>query len=248
MFQGLDKQTGGSIMKGYLITAAWLLVAVSATAGEIRTWTSTAGTTIDAEFVKEKYGTAYLKTADGSVKQIRSADLSKADQDLIARLADPFAAKKAAAGAAVPPKASDAMYELFGDELRDARGKTVSVDALAGKTVGIYFSAHWCPPCKAFTPILVDFHKKMTQQGKPFEIVFVSSDRDKGAMDGYMKEMDMPWLALPFGDDHKPALSKKYKVSGIPKLVIIDAEGKLVTENGRGDVTKSGAKAFADWQ
>ena len=22
------------------------------------------------------------------------------------------------------------------------------------KFIGVYFSAHWCPPCKAFTPVL----------------------------------------------------------------------------------------------
>ncbi len=236
--------------KAYLITATLLLVAISATAGEVRTWTSKTGTTIEAEFVKVKLGTVHLKTPDGSVKQIKKSNLSKEDQQEISRLTDPFAAKKAAeaAAAAASPKASDAMYELFGDELRNTRDKKVSVDALANKTIGIYFSAHWCPPCRAFTPSLVEFHNEMTQQGKPFEIVFVSSDRSKGDMYGYMKEMDMPWLALPFGDDHKKSLSKKYGVRGIPMLVIIDSKGELVTGNGRGDVSKSGAKAFKGWQ
>ena len=88
----------------------------------------------------------------------------------------------------------------------------------------------------------------MTRQGKPFEIVFVSSDRDSNAMYGYMKEMDMGWLALPFGDDHKPTLSNKFQVRGIPKLVIIDAEGNLITENGRGDVSRLGSRAFEQWE
>ncbi|WP_372809154.1 thioredoxin-like domain-containing protein [Pontiella sp.] len=53
---------------------------------------------------------------------------------------------------------------------------------------------------------------------------------------------------MPFGDDHKGNLAKKYNVSGIPKLVIIDEDGKLITENGRGDVTQKGADAFDDWK
>ncbi len=229
-----------------MTTTVLLLVAISATADS---WTSKTGTTIEAEFVKEKFGTVYLKTADGSVKQIKKSNLSKVDQERVAQLSDPFAEKKAAAAsaAAAAPKASEAMYYLFGDELRTARDKKVSVDALANKTVGIYFSAHWCRPCRAFTPSLVNFHNEMTQQGKPFEIVFVSSDRSKSDMCSYMEEMDMPWLALPFGDDRKQTLSKKYNVKGIPKLVIIDPNGKLVTENGRGDVSQSGARAFDRW-
>ena len=229
-----------------MTTTVLLLMAISAAAD---TWTSKTGTTMEAEFVKEKHGTVYLKTSDGSVKQIKKSNLSKADQERVELLCDPFAEKKAAAAAAAAaaPKAPEAIHELFGDELRDSRKKQVSVDALADKTIGIYFSAHWCPPCRAFTPSLVEFHNEMTQQGKPFEIVFVSSDRSKSDMYGYMKEMEMPWLALPFGDDHKQKLSQKYNVRGIPKLVIIDSAGELVTENGRGDVSQSGAKAFNGW-
>merc|ERR1719495_1556006 len=47
--------------------------------------------------------------------------------------------------------------------------------AIAGKTLGLYFSAHWCPPCRGFTPKLAETYKKLKEQGQNFEIVFVSS-------------------------------------------------------------------------
>ncbi|VGO15562.1 Thiol-disulfide oxidoreductase ResA [Pontiella desulfatans] len=213
---------------------------------EMRTWTSTAGTTLEAEFVKLKYDTVYLRTADGEEKRIPRSKLIMEDQQLAQTLSNPFA--KDAEDVKDVPKAPDAIYALFGDELRDADKKKVSVDALAGKTIGIYFSAHWCPPCRAFTPELVKFHKKMQQKDKPFEIVFVSSDREKAAMYEYMEDMDMPWLALPFGDDHKGALSSKYGVRGIPMLVIINKDGELITKNGRGDVSSKGDDAYDSWK
>ena len=38
----------------------------------------------------------------------------------------------------------------------------------------------------------------------------------------------MPWLALPYADrEKKGALSKKFKVSGIPTLVILDPSGSV---------------------
>ncbi|MCK4563413.1 MAG: redoxin domain-containing protein [Verrucomicrobia bacterium] len=227
-----------------LTTAVLLLVAISTTAD---TWTSTAGSTIEAEFVKEKQGLVYLRTADGKIKKIKKSDLSKEDQLKVTRLASPFAAKKAAEAATAPPKAPDAIYKLFGDELRNNRKKKVSVDELSGKIIGIYFSAHWCGPCRKFTPELVEFHEKMTKKGKPFEIVFVSSDSSKSDMYNYVEEMDMPWLMLPYGDDHKKSLSEKFGVRGIPMLVIIDAEGNTITKNGRGEVSSQGAKAFDKW-
>ena len=78
----------------------------------------------------------------------------------------------------------DPFRELFTDGLIDADGNVVSLDHLKGKIVGIYFSAHWCPPCRAFTPKLVEFRDKNSAR---FELVFVSSDRSKAEKIKYMK-------------------------------------------------------------
>jgi nucleoredoxin len=52
------------------------------------------------------------------------------------------------------------MDLLSGKTLYRANGSSVSADvALANKKVILfYFSAHWCPPCRAFTPVLKDFY------------------------------------------------------------------------------------------
>ena len=64
-----------------------------------------------------------------------------------------------------------------------------------------------------------DQYKKLTAEGKNFEIVFISSSNSQENFDKYFGEM--PWKALPFSDrDRKAALSKKFKVQGIPNLVI----------------------------
>lgn len=148
------------------------------------------------------------------------------------------------------PKATESEWltEYFGEKLVKADGSTVSVDTLAGKTIGIYFSAHWCPPCRGFTPVLVKTYNAIVEAGKPFEIVFASSDRSKKAMAGYMTEMSMPWVAIPFGSENKGKLSKKYGIRGIPSLVIIDPNGELISKNARGDVSRKGAAAFDAWQ
>ena len=98
--------------------------------------------------------------------------------------------------------------------------------------------AHWCPPCRGFTPKLAEWYKAHAEK-LGMEIVFASSDRDEGAFTEYFGEM--PWLALPYSErDIKAKLSKKYKVNGIPSFVIVDAvTGELCTTNGRDGVAKA---------
>lgn len=52
----------------------------------------------------------------------------------------------------------------------------------------------------------------MKEDGKNLEMVFCSSDRDEASFMEYFKEM--PWLALPFGDKRKTALSRMFSVQG----------------------------------
>jgi nucleoredoxin len=77
------------------------------------------------------------------------------------------------------------FVELLGENLEAKDGLTLKTeDALNGKAlVGIYFSAHWCPPCRGFTPVLKDTYDELKEQNKGFEIVFVSSDRDQTSFD-----------------------------------------------------------------
>lgn len=139
------------------------------------------------------------------------------------------------------------MISLLGDKLVSSAGEVSTAEALKGKVVALYFSAHWCPPCRGFTPKLGGIYKGLVAAGKAFEIVFVSSDRDESAWSEYFGEM--PWLALPFGErDLKNKLSKKYKVSGIPSLVIVDEEANTITADGRAAVTEDPEGKTFPWK
>ena len=136
----------------------------------------------------------------------------------------------------------------FGTELVNASGRKVPAGtALAGKIVGVYFSASWCGPCRGFTPQLVKFHRAAAKRGG-MEIVFVSCDKSQNDMFAYMRKDSMPWLALPFGSEEGKALKKELGVNGIPTLVIFGSDGKLISNNGRWDVVMLGAKALESWK
>ena len=131
------------------------------------------------------------------------------------------------------------------DELLDATGKVVSGETLCGKYVGLYFSASWCPPCRTFTPKLVEFHK--ANKGK-FEVLLVSADNSEKAQANYMKKYMMPWLAVKHQSIAANLLVKKMGVSGIPYLVVLAPDGSVVTKDGRGDLDSLGDKAFLKWK
>merc|ERR1719163_2544816 len=138
--------------------------------------------------------------------------------------------------------------EMFGAELCAKGGEIVQTSAaLADKVVAIYFSAHWCPPCRGFTPELAKAYATYKAAGKNLEIVFASSDRDEKAFGEYFAEM--PWLALPFSErDRKEKLSSKFKVRGIPTLVILDTDGSVITTDGRSAVSEDPTGAAFPWK
>lgn len=146
-----------------------------------------------------------------------------------------------------PLNAKDSVVDLFPEKLVNAKGEEVSRDELKGKVVGIYFSAHWCPPCRTFTPSLVAFHEK--NAGADFEIVFVSFDNSENEKAEYIKGDKIKFLTVKGNrSDAGNALAKKYNVQGIPSLIILAPDGSTITENGRGDVSGDAEGALKKWK
>jgi len=129
---------------------------------------------------------------------------------------------------------SAAVLSLVGPSVVEPSGATRSVVLPADGILGIYFSAHWCPPCRAFTPQLAEFYRKFkrTAAGRRLEIVFASSDRDQAQFNEYHAQM--PWPALPYSDRaRKEALSRRFAVTGIPTLVLVSSDtGEVITDEG----------------
>jgi len=135
--------------------------------------------------------------------------------------------------------------ETFGPSLVTKTGSGSTSELLKSKKlIGIYFSAHWCPPCRGFTPVLAEFYNDAKEQGAELEIVFVSSDRDQASFDEYYAAM--PWIALPLSNSEKKTeLATRFSVQGIPTLVIlrpdnsvVDPDARSTVAGARGDVSK----------
>ena len=118
----------------------------------------------------------------------------------------------------------------FPEGLVDANGQDVDLATLKNKTVAVYCSDHWCPPCRVFTPQLVKFANANKAK---LAVVFISSDKDEAQMFAYMKETKMPWPAVPFRSAGGGAIKMEQGVTGIPTLLVYGKNGDLLTKNGR---------------
>merc|ERR1712124_55295 len=101
---------------------------------------------------------------------------------------------KGAAGLESFPWKPKPFWEVMVGDVEDNKGNKTSCESLKElDAIGIYFSAHWCPPCRGFTPKLAEWYSA-SLKAKGLEVVFVSSDNDEHSFKEYFKEM--PWLAL----------------------------------------------------
>jgi nucleoredoxin len=129
----------------------------------------------------------------------------------------------------------DAIADVTkGNLVRVKNGNLVALeesDLAQKKVYGLYFSAHWCSPCRKFTPKLVEYYNKIVGEHPEFEIIFVSSDKSADAMATYMNEAGMPWPAVEFSKLANIPTLKKYAGDGIPDLVIVDTTGKVLADS-----------------
>lgn len=99
----------------------------------------------------------------------------------------------------------------------------------------LYFSAHWCPPCRKFTPQFVrqyDMHKKYeVPYRNRFEVIFVSNDRSEDKMDAYMKWAHMKWPALSWDSREDSPEITQYSCPGIPCVVVVDRNGRVLADS-----------------
>jgi nucleoredoxin len=147
---------------------------------------------------------------------------------------------------------TDAMTTFtsqFGETLYKSSDNTTTTpsNALTGKDyVLLYFSAHWCPPCRRFTPILIEFYNKM-KEDKNIELVFCSLDHKEEEYKDYTSSM--PWLSMPFNAKETKVMASKYDAKGIPHLVVVDGKtGELITKDGTEGVREDSEGAKFPWR
>ncbi len=115
-------------------------------------------------------------------------------------------------------------------------GKPFDQKTLAGKVVLVDFWATWCGPCVAEIPNVLEQYEKYHKDG--FEVVGISLDQEREALEKFVTEQKLPWPILfeePKGDGWQHPLATFYGISGIPTVVLIGRDGKVITLDARGE-------------
>jgi len=164
---------------------------------------------------------AINRLEDGDVREKQFAEFGK----LFAKSSDKELARYGKKLAKAPAgKESDLVgkpLELAG---ATASGAPFDWATYRGKVVIVDFWATWCGPCVRELPNVKAVYEKHKDRG--FDILGISLDQDQEALADFLQKNQIPWQTL--AGDGTQEIAQKYGVRGIPTVMLIDREGKVL--------------------
>ena len=106
-----------------------------------------------------------------------------------------------------------------------------------GKATLIDFWASWCPPCRQENPNVVAIYKEFHAKG--LNIISVSLDKFADKWKQAIEEDELSWTQVSNLKEMKDPIALQYEVTQIPTTFLLDASGKVVAVDLRGDDLKA---------
>lgn len=111
-------------------------------------------------------------------------------------------------------------------------GEMLSLNEMKGKVLLIDFWASWCGPCRRENPNVVRMYNKYKDLG--FEILGVSLDSNRERWLGAIEADKLEWYHVSDLKGWRNSVAQQYGVTAIPHTVLLDAEGRIIARNLRG--------------
>ena len=101
-------------------------------------------------------------------------------------------------------------------------GERIALADLRGKVVVLNIWASWCDPCRAESPLLERWHRRIAGRGGTVlgvDVLDVSTDAR-----AFVREFR---LSYPQIHDRKDSVRSDYGASGVPETIVIDPRGRI---------------------
>src|SRR5690349_3789873 len=126
-----------------------------------------------------------------------------------------------ATGAIRPALAVEAGQTAPAIQLKDLRGREISLASLKGKVVVVDFWASWCGPCRESMPFLEKLSKSYKEKG--LVVLGVNIDNEVKAAHKFLSEIP---VSFPVVNDADKKVAKAYAPPTMPSSYLIDREGR----------------------
>ncbi|MCO5287141.1 MAG: TlpA family protein disulfide reductase [Chitinophagaceae bacterium] len=112
--------------------------------------------------------------------------------------------------------------------LPDFAGRYHSLQDYRGKVVYIDLWASWCGPCKEELPLLKEIHDQHISDSSSFQIISIAvkDSAGKTLRSDLVNKLQLNWLQL---EDEQDFVWNKYKVTFVPRYILIDKQGKILS-------------------
>lgn len=105
----------------------------------------------------------------------------------------------------------------------DAQGRTLELDSLRGRVVLLSFWASWCAPCLEEMKVLENLQQRLGPQ----QLVVVGINWQESRRQFRRLVERLGPVALTLGSDPDGRIGEQYGVTAIPRLFLIDTQGRL---------------------
>lgn len=93
---------------------------------------------------------------------------------------------------------------------------------------------------------LIQLHKTAKENLIRIEVLFVATDlAEEDAWECFNRQGD--WFSLEHNPDAIFLLVNMYEITGTPKIVVIQRDGKVVSDDGAADIQQYGTDAIVAW-
>jgi len=159
------------------------------------------------------------------------------------RIIDNYPDSRAAKFMIGETRQADAIGKPFDLDFTDAiSGKTISFQKdLKGKVVVVDFWATWCGPCVAEMPHMKELYAQYKDKGVEFVGISLDQPEAQGGLDklkSFVADKQIGWPQYYQGKGWDSDFSTSWGINSIPRVFVVDAEGKLASTNARGQLEK----------